>query len=112
MVAQGQRESGVQFKKDYDLPFPLLIDREMILYRQFGLRRKIKVLFKVETFTRYATQLIEGTTKSFDVYDGDDIAVMGGDFIVKQNGEVVFAYVQDSQLDRPAVEDFLQCLKK
>ena len=110
-MAQGQRESGVQWKKDYNLPFPLLIDREMIYYRQFGLRRQVKSVYKIETFTRYAAEQTAGFYGPL-AYDGDDLSVMGGDFVVKQNGEVVFAYVQDSQLDRPQIEDFLQCLKK
>ena len=111
IVAQGSKESGVQWKKDYGLPFTLLIDRGMKFYRLFGLRREIKSVFKVETFTDYAARVIAEGSLGGKAYAGDDLTVMGGDFIVRQNGEVVFTYVQKSQLDRPAVSDLLQCLK-
>ena len=110
IVAQGTKESGVQWKKESDLPFTLLIDRDRKLYRLFGLRRQLKAFFKVETFTAYAAQIIaEGSLGK--PYPGDDLTVMGGDFIVRRSGEVMFTYIQKSQLDRPAVSDLLQCLK-
>ena len=82
----------------------------MKLYRLFGFRRQIKAIFKVETFTGYAAQIIaEGSLAK--PYAGDDLTMMGGDVIVRQSGEVMLTYVQKSQLDRPAVSDLLQCLK-
>ena len=109
MVALGKRESGVQWKKDYDSPFTQLIDRDMAIYRLFGLRREVKV-WKLDTFTFYAAKVIEGH-KDTMMYDGDDVTVMGGDFIVKQSGEVVFAHRQKGVFDRPQITDLLQCLR-
>ena len=111
MVAQGQRDSGVKWKKDFNLPFTLLIDRDMVFYRLFGLRREIKSVYKIETFTAYAATVVAEGSLGGVGYSGDDLTVMGGDFIVKQSGAVVFAYVQKSQLDRPPVSNLLQCLK-
>ena len=110
-MAQGLRESGVQWKKDYDLPFTLLIDRDMAFYRSFGLRREVKLIWNLEIFTFYAAKVVEGRKDNNIPYDGDDLTVMGGDFIVKRNGEVVFAHVQKGQFDRPPVLQLLQCLK-
>jgi len=111
VVAQGLRESGLQWKKDYNLPFRLVIDEKRNLYRQFGLRKELKLVWKLETFAFYAAKVIAGGTGNM-VYDGDDMTVMGGDFIIKQSGEVVYAHSQEGQFDRPKLADFLQCLKK
>ena len=110
IVAQGTRESGVQWKKNNSLPFTLLIDRDMKFYRLFGFRRQVKCIFKIKTFTTYAAQLVADGSFS-EPYAGDDLTVMGGDCIARQSGKVVFTYVQESHLDRPAVSDILHCLK-
>ena len=111
VVAQGLRESGLQWKKDYNLPLRLVIDEERKLYRQFGLRKEVKLVWNLEIFTFYAAKVIAGRTDNM-AYDGDDLTVMGGDFIVKRSGEVVYARPQESQFDRPKMADFLQCLRK
>ena len=108
-MAQGQRESGVQWKKDYNLPFPLLIDREMSFYQQFGLRRQVKLVWNLEICTFYAAKVVDGRQDNM-AYDGDDLTVMGGDFITSQSGEVVFAHAQTGQFDRPQISEFLECL--
>lgn len=112
IIAQGLQESGVQWKKDHDLSFPLLIDRDMVFYRLFGLRRNVKAAWNLEIYRFYAARAVEGQySDSEEVYDGDDMAVMGGDFIVKQNGEVIFARTQEGPFERPEIADLLQCLK-
>ena len=111
VVAQGLRESGLQWKKDYGLQFPLLIDRDMRFYRQFGLRRRLKLVWNLEIFTFYAARVVEGGKDNM-VYPGDDLTLMGGDFIVRRNGEVIFAHAQTSQFDRPQISDLKNCLKQ
>lgn len=111
VVAQGIRESGLQWKKDYGFTCQLLIDHDMVFYRQFGLRREVKLVWTLETFNFYAANVIEGRGDNLS-YDGDDLTVMGGDFIVDKTGNVVFAHVQSGQFDRPPVEDILKCIKK
>ena len=43
-------------------------------------------------------------------YDGDDTFIMGGDFIVKNDGKVVYAFHQTTP-ERPDVQDILSNLK-
>ena len=111
VVAQGLRESGLKWKKDYGLPFQLLLDREMELYRAFGIRRELKLVCTLEIFAFYAAKVVEGQKDNM-AYEGDDFAVMGGDFIIRQNGEVAFARTQSGQFDRPEVAELLECLHK
>ena len=59
-MAQGQRESGLQWKKDNNIPFRLVIDEERKLYRQFGLGREVKLVWTLEAFAFYAAEMIAG----------------------------------------------------
>ena len=43
-------------------------------------------------------------------YEGDDIFIMGGDFIVRKDGEIIYAFHQTT-LERPGIDDLLSCLK-
>lgn len=100
----------MQWKKDYNIPFTLLIDSDMEFYRLFGLRREAALAWNLQIFTFYAAKVIEGRTDNMG-YDGDDLTVMGGDFIVKRSGEIIFAHPQTGQFDRPQMADLLLYLK-
>ena len=57
----------------------------------------------------YAERKMQG----FDfpkLYDGDDPFIMGGDFIVRKDGKIVYAFHQTTP-QRPEVEDILSALK-
>lgn len=43
-------------------------------------------------------------------YEGDDLFIMGGDFIVRKDGKIVYAFHQTTP-ERPDVQDILSCLK-
>ena len=44
------------------------------------------------------------------LYDGDDPFIMGGDFVVRNDGKVVYAFHQTTP-QRPDVQDILSSLK-
>ena len=58
----------------------------------------------------YAERKMKHGTPFPKLYDGDDLFVMGGDFIVRKDGEVVYAFHQTTP-ERPDVQDLLSCLK-
>ena len=61
VVDSGTRESGLEWLQKHNIPFPLLLDRDRIFYRQLGMRRFLKSSFCVKTFQRYAdVQLVLG----------------------------------------------------
>ena len=43
-------------------------------------------------------------------YEGDDLFIMGGDFIVRKDGEIIYAFHQTT-VERPDIDDLLSCLK-
>ena len=53
----------------------------------------------------------ESSFRSLIVYEDDDLWMMGGDFIVKNDGKVLFALHQTTYNERPPIDDLLSCLK-
>ena len=112
VVYCGTQQNGLTWLQKTGCPFLHLLDPDKILYRQVGLRRFLKNTVCVETFIRYADQLVAGTwpPKHLPVsdYPGTDIAVMGGDFIVDSTGKLLYAHHSKNQYDRPNIETLLK----
>ena len=107
----GTRESGLEWLQKHNIPFPLLLDRDRIFYRQFGMRRFLKSSFCVKTFKLYADERVAGTWWGENLSAGSDYAVMGGDFIVDLTGKLLYNYLCKNQFDRPEVETLVEFLQ-
>lgn len=110
-VARGTRESGVKWMEDFKVSFPLYLDVERNLYRKFGLRRMLKASFNLAIFIYYADAVMAGRGDRM-AYSGDDLTVMGGDFIVDSSGKLIFAHPSKEQYDRPYVAKLLEALRQ
>lgn len=110
-IARGTREGGLKWLEERKFPFPLLLDRDHALYRQLGLRRNLSESFNLPLFRKYAENHIINQDDRMAVL-GEDLTVMGGDFIVDSTGKLVFAHCSKHQYDRSNVADMLQCLKE
>ena len=111
VVACGIQKSGLKWMETTKLSFPLFLDIDLKLYRLLGLRRSVKRVWGVYSLLGYAEEKVAGK-KSTPRYEGDDVHVMGGDFIVNSAGQLVYAYQSKTQRDRPAVGDLLQFLSE
>ena len=107
LVANGTMESGVTWRKENPCQFPAYCDSEWTVYRQLGLRRIAG--FGAHTMYHYAERKMKGLDFP-KIYDGDDLFIMGGDFIVRKDGKIVYAFHQTT-LQRPDVQDVLSSLK-
>lgn len=76
----------------------------MKLYRKFGLGRSVAAVWTIPTLLSYAEEKVAGVPPA-PSYPGDDIHVLGGDFVVDSEGRVVYAYCSKFSSDRPPVED-------
>ena len=108
-MACGTREGGLKYVEETQLSFPLLLDRNRKLYRQFGLRRSLVVAFKLEIFKWYADNLGRDDRLA---WPDEEMTTLGGDFVLDSSGKVVYSHCCKEQYDRPAVADILQCLKE
>ena len=109
VVASGTREGGLQWLETYKSPFPLLLDWDLMLYRMFGIRRLLKVAWDLNVFIAYAEAVAKGRVDNI-AYSGDDVTVIGGDFITNASGKLIYSYCSKEQYDRPPVDDLLKVL--
>ena len=81
------------------------------MYRQLGLRRIASIIGSNFGMYAYAERkMIHGIPFPKFEYEGDDPFIMGGDFIVRNDGKVVYAFHQTTP-ERPDVQDLLSSLK-
>ena len=107
VASNGIRDSGLQFLESAKSKFLLLLDGARHFYRQLGLKRSIKAVWSVATLKSYAEEKVADVPPT-PALPGDDLHVMGGDFIVDVEGKFVFAYASRTSSDRPAVDKLLQ----
>ena len=110
VVARGTIESGLKWLENVKLPFPLLLDISLTLYRSLGLKRSVKAVWTIPTIVSYAEEKVAGVP-STPAYEGDDLHVLGGDFIVDPTGKLLYAYPSKTSSDRPSLDDVLTVLE-
>ncbi len=111
VVASGNREGGLRWFKEYDCSLPLLLDQDLQLYRHIGLHRLVSVAWDLKVFIGYAEAVVGGRVDRF-AWPGDDVTVIGGDFISDSEGTAVYMYRSKEQYDRPDVTNLLECLEQ
>ena len=110
LLANGTWRNGVIWRKENPIQFPAYCDPEWTVYRQLGLRRIIGIGATMSNFgMHYAERKMKGLPFP-KLYEGDDLLIMGGDFIVKKDGKIVYAFHQTTP-QCPDVQDILSCLK-
>lgn len=110
MASNGIRDSGLEFIKSSKLSFPLLLDGTREFYRRLGLKRSIKAVWSVPTLKYYAEEKVAEVPPTPALL-GDDLHVMGGDFVVDREGKLVYAYPSKTSSDRPTIDKVLEELK-
>ena len=112
-ITNGTREDGLlwQTKLQHPSVAPVLVDPEWLLYRKLGLRRYCDIL-TTEAMSGYGERLVSGVPLPKLIYNDDDFWIMGGDFIVQQDGKIVYALKQRTFYQRPSVEELLSFLEE
>ena len=109
VVASGTREGGLKWLCRYGSHLLLLLDGDMVFYRTLLLRRQLNVAWDLNIFIAYAEAVAGGRIDNI-AYDGDDVTVIGGDFIAAASGELLYAFRSREQYDRPEIENLLEVL--
>ena len=68
------------------------------------------VAWDLKVFIGYAEAVVSGRVDRI-AWPGDDVTVIGGDFIVDSTGALVYVYRSKEQYDRPEVSELLDCLQ-
>ena len=92
-----------------EVPYPVLVDRERVAYRAWGLRRSslAGIWLDPRVWARYAALVVRGERLR---RLGSDTLQLGGDFVLDGDGKVVYARPQQRD-DRPPVGDLLRMVR-
>lgn len=113
MVFSGSRKDTLLWEEQNErIKMAKFVDANWLLYRKLNLRRHVDILTS-HNMCKYGEQMVGGgeSPSSSVQYPDDDLWIMGGDFIVTQDGLLVYAYHQRTFYQRPAVEELLDALK-
>lgn len=112
MVTRGYARSDAKEWRDTNqLPYPLLLDSELRLFKELGLKRSVKNVWGVSSMVSYAEERLAGIAAS-RAYQGDDVHLMAGDYITDSSGKLVFSYHGANSQDRPSTDQLLRALDK
>ena len=110
VVARATRPSALLWLERTGFSFPVLLDPELVLYRQLGLRRDAAKVWICKNMIHYAQQKV-ANMPALPSYAGDDLQVFGGDFIFRSDGVLSYSYPSKHHADRPEIESLLDALK-
>lgn len=107
-MAAGTKENGKKWQEDYGILFPLIVNPDWKLYRLLGRRRTVAV-WALENIISYSEDRVAGIPPS-PSYEGDDVHILAGDYIVDDTGKLLYAYNGETPKDRPIVGQLLTAL--
>lgn len=98
------------YERDQALPFPLVADPSRAAYRAFGLERTSwRAILRGGVIWRYLRLMARGWAPQRG-NKGEDVLQLGGDFVLDERRQVVYAHRSAEPTDRPPVEDLLQAV--
>ena len=113
MVGIGKESNAKEWMEanKVKIPFPLLLDPEAKLYRELGLERSVAGVWRIPLLLDFSEKSLAGKLNTVH-FEGDDLYMLAGDYIVDSSGKLVLAYSAVTSHDRPSVEEILAVLDK
>jgi hypothetical protein len=106
-VGMGTPAMAADFKREYEVPFPVLIDHTKETYRLLGLKRATIVdAVKPKVLLRGAVSLV----KRGQGIPQQDPAQLGGAIVVDRNGDIIFIHRARDAQDNAPVDALLAAL--
>ncbi len=106
-IGMGWPEMAADFKKEYKIPFPLIVDQEQLSYRTFGLESNWMKALGPGVWIRGIRNALRGHTSKPTKLD---MSQLGGVGIVDSGGRLVFQHRADDASDNPPIETLLAAL--
>ncbi len=104
-------EELVTYRREHDLPFPVVVDAERAAYRRYGLGRTSTArVWSAGTLRRYAQILRRdgfGTLRR----PTEDTRQLGGDFVVDRDGRLAWGFWSEGPDDRPSVDELVRAVR-
>ena len=110
VVSFGSVEQVAAYSREVALPIPVGADPQRLAYAAYGLgRASARNLWHPRVWLRYAALIARGR-RPHRAAPGDDLAQLGGDFVIDASGRLRFAHVSQRPDDRPSIKAILRAL--
>ena len=98
------------FRTSLGLPFPVAADPERISYRRYGLLRgSWWTVWHPRVLWKYAVLISRGMRLRWS-FPREDLAQLGGDFVIDHGGTIRFAHPSHGPSDRPDTSELIRSL--
>ncbi|CAB1331290.1 unnamed protein product, partial [Coregonus sp. 'balchen'] len=113
LVSFGCREGALHWLAETGCQYDMLLDPHRKEYSAFGLGTSLKNVLNFNNMLLYAEYVVAnlGFPRGLSSIE-DNMFQLGGDFVLDDQGRVLFSHCCDSPIDRPAVEDMLGAIQK
>ena len=108
-VVKGDKEGAAKWADTYQVPFPVYVDSDAVLYKRLGYVRSVSIL-KTENYSLYAGKIARNEA-ILPHHPGDDLFQMAGDITADSSGKLVYCWTMKTPLDRPSLDDLLTSIK-
>jgi dehydrogenase/reductase SDR family protein 12 len=109
IVGNGAENFAAAFREDFDLDCPILVDPDLHAYRAAGLRRG-RVELLSPRLPLNALRALRAGSRQTGV-QGDPWQ-LGGVFVIRPDGELMYRYVSREPGDHPPVDEILEALEE
>jgi len=111
VVAAGSPAGAVNWQQETGVPCEIYVDQDRQLYKSLNLDESISKVWNMSTMVYYAEQMA-AQRPLHQVVSGDNIHQMGGDFVLNDKCELIFAYRSQTPPERPTIEQLEQEMRK
>jgi peroxiredoxin len=108
VVGNGRPEHALDFRSEYELDFPLVVDPELHAYRAAGLRRGVLDALGPRTLGNALRAWRRGARQG--AAKGDPWQ-LGGTFVIRAGGRVVYRHVSREAGDHPPLAEILAAMR-
>lgn len=109
IIGNGAPNFAAAFREDFELDGPLLVDPELLAYRAAGLRRGRAELLSPR-LPIHALRALRSGSRQTDV-QGDPWQ-LGGVFVIRPDGELMYQHRSREAGDHPPVDEILTSLEQ
>jgi hypothetical protein len=112
VISFGRPEVIEGFRTRLGIPFQVASDPEQKAYRDYGIgKASVWTVWSPRVLWKYLRLAASGR-KPQHSEEPEDVYQLGGDFLLDENGLILFAHESRNPVDRPKVGDILQALEK
>ena len=112
LITFSDPEKLATYRTRNELPFPILMDRDRVAYRAFGLARgSIARVWGWRAGRRYL-EILRANGLSGLRRPEEDTLQLGGDFVVGPDGVLEYGFWGDGPDDRPSVDDLIDEVRR